>query len=73
METELSVNKLWFDNNNIFIRTEDEKEYGQPLSWYKRLLNATTQQRNNYYFSYSGIHFPDVDEDISFNSFLKTR
>jgi hypothetical protein len=71
METELNVNKLWFDENKIFIQTEDGKKYGQSLLWYKRLLNATEQQRNNYYFSYSGIHFPDIDEDISFESFLR--
>ena len=69
----MNVNKLWFDNNKIFIQTDDEKEFGQSLLWYKRLLNATEQQRNNYYFSYSGIHFPDIDEDVSFESFKRMK
>ncbi|MCL2097733.1 MAG: DUF2442 domain-containing protein [Bacteroidales bacterium] len=71
METKLDINKLWFDENKIFIQTKNKKKYAQSLLWYKRLLNATEQQRNNYYFSYSGIHFPDIDEDISFESFLR--
>ena len=70
METELKMKKLWFEENNIFILTDDGKEFRQSLLWYRRLLYATDQQRNNYNTSYSGIHWPDVDEDISFESFL---
>jgi hypothetical protein len=70
METELKIEKLWFDDNKIFILTDDKKELWQSLLWYHRLQNATIEQRNNYNISYSGIHWPDVDEDISFESFL---
>jgi len=70
METEIKVSKLWFDDNKIFIRTESGVELWQSLLWYARLRNATDEQRNNYRFSYSGIHWPDVDEDISFESFF---
>ena len=70
METELKIKRLWFSENKIFVETEDGKELWQSLLWYTRLLNATDKQRNNYRFSYSGIHWNDVDEDISFESFL---
>jgi hypothetical protein len=70
METELKIKKLWFDDNKIFIYTDDGRELWQSLLWYHRLQNATSEQRNNYNVSYSGIHWPDVDEDISFESFL---
>jgi hypothetical protein len=70
METELKIKKLWFDDNKIFIHTDDGREFWQSLLWYHRLQNATSEQRNNYNVSYSGIHWPDVDEDISFESFL---
>jgi hypothetical protein len=68
--TEIKVSKLWFDGDKIFILTEDGRELWQSLLWYHRLLYATAEQRNNYHFSYSGIHWLDVDEDISFESFL---
>jgi hypothetical protein len=70
METEIKINRLWFDDNKIFIRTEDGRQLWQSLTYYHRLQQATPDQRNNYRLSYSGIHWPDVDEDISFESFL---
>jgi hypothetical protein len=70
METELKIKRLWFDDNKIFIQTEDEMTLWQSLLWYARLLHATDEQRNDYRFSYSGIHWNSVDEDISFESFL---
>ena len=38
-----------------------------PLAWYPRLLHATPEQRANWRVSGAGfgIHWPDVDEDIS--------
>ena len=70
METQLKVKRLWFEDNKLFIQTEDGTTLGQPLLWYKRLLNATDEQRNKYRFSYSGIHWGNIDEDISFESFF---
>lgn len=70
METEMKIKKIRFENDKIFILTEDGRELWQSLLWYSRLLHANAKERNNYRFSYSGIHWPDVDEDISFESFL---
>jgi hypothetical protein len=36
-----------------------------PLVWYPPLLNATVEQRRNFVLSPSGVHWPDVDEDLS--------
>ncbi|MDR3267965.1 MAG: DUF2442 domain-containing protein [Tannerella sp.] len=68
--TDKTITKLWFDDNKIFILTADGKELWQSLLWYRRLQYATDEQRANYRLSYSGIHWEDVDEDISFESFL---
>lgn len=70
MQTEVKISKLWFDNDKIFIRTEDGRELWQSLLWYHRLLHANAEQRGNYRLSYSGIHWAEVDEDISFESFF---
>jgi len=67
MKTELD--KLWFKDNKIFICTKEGKTLWQSLLWYQRLLHATDEQRNNYYTSFSGIHWSDIDEDISYESF----
>jgi hypothetical protein len=43
-----------------------------PLAWYPRLLNATPEQRRNWRISGAGfgIHWPDVDEDLSTQGLL---
>jgi hypothetical protein len=65
----MKIKKLWFNDNKIFIITGDGKELWQSLLWYRRLQHASDVQRNNYRISHSGIHWPDIDEDISFESF----
>jgi hypothetical protein len=70
MEKELTVKKLWFNDDKIFILTDDGQELWQSLLWYHRLQNATGEQRNTFTVSFSGIHWPEIDEDISFESFF---
>ena len=44
-----------------------------PLAWYPRLLHATAEQRENWKISGGGygIHWPDVDEDLSTEGLLR--
>jgi hypothetical protein len=51
----------------------DGRELATPLAWFPRLLEATPEQRRNWRFigRGHGIHWPDVDEDISVASLLR--
>ena len=44
-----------------------------PLAWYPRLLHATSEQRANWRIAGAGygIHWPDIDEDLSTRGFLQ--
>ncbi len=44
-----------------------------PLVWYPRLLHATPQQRVNWKVAGGGygIHWPDIDEDLSVEGLLR--
>ena len=44
-----------------------------PLAWYPRLLNASKAQRENWMICGGGygIHWPDVDEDLSTEGLLR--
>ena len=44
-----------------------------PLVWYPRLLDATLEQRQNWKISGAGygIHWPDIDEDLSTQGLLR--
>ena len=45
------------------------KEYSQSLLWYPNLMTASDDERSQYTFGYDGIHWRNLDEDISFESF----
>ena len=62
------LTKIWFDNGRIYGLTDKGETVWQSLLWYKRLKAATDEQRN-YEMDDEGIHWYDLDEDISFESF----
>lgn len=51
----------------------DGRELAAPLEWFPRLRDATPEQRNHWRLigRGQGIHWPDVDEDISVSSLLR--
>ena len=51
----------------------DGRAISVPLAWYPRLLHATPEQRNNWKIIGAGfgIHWPDVDEDLSTEGLLR--
>ena len=53
----------------------DGREVAVPLAWFPRLRDATPAQRSNWRLIGGGVgvHWPDVDEDISAESLLATR
>ena len=70
---EAMAKKVEFKNKKMYIFLVDGRELGVPLSWFPRLENATEEQLKNYRLIGEGIgiHFPDVDEDISVAPLLR--
>jgi len=58
----------------IVVVLADGRELGAPLAWFPRLADATPEQRKNWRLIGRGhsIHWPDVDEDITVASLLRT-
>ena len=50
----------------------DGRTISAPLAWYPRLLNATLKERSNWRLigRGAGIHWEDIDEDISVEGLL---
>lgn len=63
------LTKIWFENNRIYGLTDDGRTLWQSLLYYKRLMNASEEQRNNYEMDDEGIHWEEIDEDVSYESF----
>jgi Protein of unknown function (DUF2442) len=49
----------------------DGRKIVTPLKWYPRLQRATPAQRANYEIMPLGIHWLDIDEDLSIVGMLK--
>ncbi len=51
----------------------DGRVISVPLTWYPRLLSASEAQRENWRIAGGGygIHWPDVDEDLSTEGLLR--
>ena len=64
------ITKIWFDEQWLWGQGDDGKTYRQSLLWYPRLKAADTQERERYEISTIGIHWQELDEDVSFESFL---
>lgn len=64
--------KLWFTEDKIYVLLSDDREIAVPLKWFPRLFNATEKQRNNWRLIGKGIgiHWEDVDEDLSVKDLL---
>ncbi len=59
--------------DRIVVVLADGRELAVPLAWFPRLADATLEQRKNWRLigRGHGIHWPDVDEDISVASLLR--
>lgn len=60
-------------DDQLFVVLADGRELGAPLAWFPRLANASEAQRKNWRLigRGQGIHWADVDEDISVASLLR--
>ena len=65
----MKIKKIWFDGDYIYGMDERSNTYRQSLLWYSKLRNASAEERERYTFSTIGIHWRELDEDVSFESF----
>ena len=62
-----------FDEHMMHVRLVDGREISVPLEWFPNLRRAPKQQRNHWRLIGKGvgIHWPDLDEDISIAALLE--
>jgi len=59
-------------DNSLVVDLNDGCAISGSLAWYPRLLHGTREERNNWSLigKAEGIHWPDLDEDISVENLL---
>lgn len=62
-----------FTADSLCVALRDGRTITVPLAWYPRLLTASAKQRGNWRAAGGGygIHWPDVDEDLSTEGLLR--
>jgi uncharacterized protein DUF2442 len=60
-----------YKEGHIVVRMESGVEIRFPVNENKRLAHGTDQQLNSIEISPYGLHWPDLDEDISFRGLLE--
>ena len=59
-----------FDEDSFWVDLEDGRTLGVPLAWFPRLLHGTAAQRGLVELSRDGLHWDELDEDISIAGLL---
>lgn len=69
----ISATEVSFDENTMWVMLDDGRTLGVPLAWFPRLLSATTEQRTAVEISPMGLHWDELDEDISIEGLIAGR
>ncbi len=68
---DLRARAVEFIAGEVVVTLADGRKIVTPLDWYPRLLKASASQRARYEITPLGIHWPDIDEDLSIAGMLK--
>jgi hypothetical protein len=67
------IKKIRLTEDGIFVETKDGKIGKELFTSYPRLKYATPKQRKKYTTSALGIHWEELDEDLSFEGFFQEK
>jgi hypothetical protein len=72
LTAEVKARHVMLTDDTLAVDLNDGRTISVPLAWYPRLLHGTPEERNNWRFigEREGIHWPDLDEDVSVENLL---
>jgi hypothetical protein len=73
VDTDARAAGVTVTQDELIVKLKDGRTISAPLAWFPRLLNATPTERSNWELlgEGEGIHWPDVDEDLSIAGLLR--
>ena len=74
-QIEIRATSVRVSDDALIVDLSDGRTVSAPLAWYPRLLRGTAAERGNHQFIGEGlgIHWPQLDEDISVEGILAGR
>ncbi len=73
MSSSVKASAVRFDQDSMWVELSDGRTLGVPLAWFPRLLHGSAEQRDQVSISSRGLHWEELDEDISVNGLLAGR
>ncbi len=70
MHSSAKATRVHFDQNSMWVDLSDGRIIGVPLAWFPRLMRSTSDQREQVRISSRGLHWDQLDEDISIAGLL---
>jgi hypothetical protein len=72
LTAEVKAQNVTVTDDTLAVDLNDGRTISVPLAWYPRLLHGTQEERRHWRFigDKEGIHWPDLDEDISVENLL---
>ncbi|MDN5874925.1 MAG: DUF2442 domain-containing protein [Sinobacteraceae bacterium] len=67
------IDAVEFSDDFLTVGLKDGRKLAVPIEWYPRLANASPEQRQHWEICGGGygIHWPDLDEDLSAEGLLR--
>ncbi|NJD00674.1 DUF2442 domain-containing protein [Candidatus Erwinia dacicola] len=69
----ISAKAVRFDEYNMWVMLSDARTLGVPLAWFPKLMHASPAQREHFELSARGLHWDELDEDISVDGLIAGR
>lgn len=71
--TDLRVKQVFTDEDRLTVELMDGRSISVPLAWYPRLAKANATQLARWEVAGGGygIHWPEIDEDLSTEGLLR--
>ena len=75
IEMKASIQDVELTEDSLVVDLADGRTVSVPIAWYPRLMHGTREERSHWRIigKGEGIHWPDVDEDISAENILLGR
>lgn len=73
VETHPLAAQIFITDDELVVHLVDGRKLSVPLAWYPRLLHASAEERGDWELigDGEGIHWPQVDEDLSVAGILR--
>lgn len=70
---DIRVRDVHIDDERLTVELMDGRSIVVPLAWYPRLFSASPRQRQRWEIAGGGygIHWPEIDEDLSTEGLLR--